>query len=103
MQLNADMYLLVNYSTCFGRSSYPSSGVHKTVVVASGIDHTIWEASFFKRDQIRTGLVTFEEAREYWNFKGLLSYHFKGGMHLITTTFIQIYSLIFLKLFGMAL
>jgi len=48
MQLYADIYLLLNCSTCFGR---PSSGVHKTVVAASGTDHTIWGASFFKRDQ----------------------------------------------------
>jgi len=52
MQQYADIYLLLNYSTCFGRPSRPSSGVHKTVVAASGADHTIWEASFFKRDQI---------------------------------------------------
>jgi len=58
MQQYADIYLLLNYSTCFGRPSRPSSGVHKTVVAASGTDHTIWDASFFKRDQ----LVTFEEA-----------------------------------------
>jgi len=58
MQLYADIYLLLNYSTCFGRPSRPSSGVHKTVVAASGIDHTIWGASFFKRDVHGT----FEEA-----------------------------------------
>ena len=45
MQLYADIYLLLNYCTCFGRPSRPSSGVHKTVVAASGTDHTIWEAS----------------------------------------------------------
>ena len=48
--------LLLNYSTCFGRPSRPSSGVYKTVVLASGTDHTIWEGSFFKREQIRTGV-----------------------------------------------
>ena len=58
MQLYVDSYLLLNYSTCFGRPSHPSSGVRKTVVAASGTDHTIWEASFFKRDQI-SYLVTF--------------------------------------------
>jgi len=41
MQPYADIYLLLNYSTRFGR---PSSGVHKTVVAASGTDHTIWGA-----------------------------------------------------------
>jgi len=49
MQQYADVYLLLNYSTCFGRPSRPSSGVHKTVVAVSGTDHTIWGASFFKR------------------------------------------------------
>jgi len=44
MQLYADIYLLLNFSTCFGRPSRPSSG-HKTVVAASGTDHTIWGAS----------------------------------------------------------
>ena len=54
MQQYADIYLSPNYCTCFGRPSRPSSGVHQTVVAASGTDHTIWGASFFKRDQIRT-------------------------------------------------
>jgi len=45
------IYLLLNYSTCFGRPSRPSSGVHKTVVAASGTDHTIWGTGFLKRDR----------------------------------------------------
>jgi len=45
IQLHADIYLLLNYSTCFGRPSRPSSGVHITVVAASGADHAIWGAS----------------------------------------------------------
>ena len=45
MKQYADIYLLLNYSTCFGRPSRPSSGVHKTVVAASSTDHTIWGAS----------------------------------------------------------
>ena len=56
MQQYADIYLLLNYSTYFRRPSRPSSGVHNTVVVASGTDHTNWRASFFKRDQIRSRL-----------------------------------------------
>jgi hypothetical protein len=40
MQQYAAIYLLLNYSTPFGRPSCPSSGVHKTVVAASGTDHT---------------------------------------------------------------
>jgi len=39
MQQYADVFLLLNYSKCFGRLSPPSSGVHKTVVAASGTDH----------------------------------------------------------------
>jgi len=54
MQQYADIYLLLNSSTCLGCPSRPSSGVQKTVVAASGTDHTIWGASFLKRDQIRT-------------------------------------------------
>jgi hypothetical protein len=53
MQQYGDISLLLNYSTCFGRPSLPSSGVHKTSVAASGTDHTIREANFLKRDQIR--------------------------------------------------
>ena len=55
MQQYADIYLLLNYSICFGRPSRLSTGVHKIVVEASGTDHTIWGASFLKRDQIRAG------------------------------------------------
>ena len=55
MQQYADIYLLLNYCTCFGRPSRPSSGVHKTVVAASGTNHTIWGASWLRRDQIGTG------------------------------------------------
>ena len=50
IQAYADIYLLLNYSTCFGRPSHPSSRVHKTVVAVSDTDHTIWGASFLKRD-----------------------------------------------------
>ena len=57
MQLYTDIYLLLNYCTCFGRPSRPSSGVHKTVVAASGTDHNVWGASFFTRDQIRQGMI----------------------------------------------
>jgi len=41
MQQYADIYLLLNYSTCFGRPSRPSSGVHKTVVAVSDTDRTM--------------------------------------------------------------
>jgi len=45
MQQYADIYLLLNYSACFGRPFRPSSGVNKTVVAASGTDNAIWEAA----------------------------------------------------------
>ena len=48
MQQYADIYSVLNYFTCFGRPSRLSSGVHKTVFAASGTDHTVWGASFFK-------------------------------------------------------
>ena len=41
MQQYADIYLLLNYYTCFGRPSHPSSEVQETVVAASGTDHTV--------------------------------------------------------------
>ena len=50
MQQYADIYLLLNYSTCVGRPSRPSSGVHKTVIAASGTDRYIWGASYLKRE-----------------------------------------------------
>ena len=33
----ADIHLLLNYSTCFGRLSCPSSGVHKTAESATTV------------------------------------------------------------------
>jgi len=39
MQHYAGIYLLQIYSTCFGRPSHPSSGVHETVTAASGTGH----------------------------------------------------------------
>ena len=41
MQQYAGIYLLQNHPTCFGCSSHPSSGVHKTVTAASGTGHSI--------------------------------------------------------------
>jgi len=40
MQRYAGTYLLQNHSTCFGCSSHPSLGVHKTVTAASGTGHS---------------------------------------------------------------
>ena len=41
MQQYAGVYLLQNYSTCFGCLSHPSSGVHQTVTAASGTGHSV--------------------------------------------------------------
>ena len=41
MQQYAGIYLLEDYSTCFGCPSLPSSGVHKNVTAASGTGHSI--------------------------------------------------------------
>jgi len=57
MQQYADIYLLLNYSTCMGRPLRPPSEVHETVVAASATDYTIWGASFLKRDQSLFGHV----------------------------------------------
>ena len=49
MQQYAGIYLLQNHSTCFGCPSYPSSGVHKIVIAASGTGHSIWATAFLQR------------------------------------------------------
>ena len=49
MQQCAGIYLLQNYSTCFGCPSHSSSGVHKTVTAASGAGHSIWATTFLQR------------------------------------------------------
>jgi len=49
MQQYAGVYLLQNYSTCFGYLSYPSSGVHQTVTAASGTGHSVRATIFRQR------------------------------------------------------
>jgi len=49
MQHYARIYLLQNYSTCFGCPSHPSSGAHKTVTVVSGTGHNIRTTTFLQR------------------------------------------------------
>ena len=53
MQQYAGIYLLQNYSTCFGCLSHPSSGVHKIVTAASGTGHNIRVTTFLQRGLIR--------------------------------------------------
>jgi len=49
MQQHAGIYLLQNYSTCFGCPSHLSSGVHKTLTATSGTGHNIWATTFLQR------------------------------------------------------
>jgi len=49
MQQYVGVYLLQVYSTCFGRPSRPSSGVHKTVTAASGTGHSNGATTFLQR------------------------------------------------------
>ena len=46
-ETDADIYLLHNYSTCFGCLSHPSSGVHKTVTAVSGTGHIMYLSNNF--------------------------------------------------------
>ena len=41
MHQYAGVYLLQNYSTCFGCLSHPSSGVHETAAAVSGTGHSV--------------------------------------------------------------
>ena len=53
MQQYAVVYLLQNYSTCFGCLSHPSSGIHQTVTAASGTGHSVRATTFRQRGLIR--------------------------------------------------
>jgi len=52
MQWYAGVYLLQNYSTCFGCLSHSSSGVHKTGTAASGTGHSVRATTFRQRGLI---------------------------------------------------
>ena len=53
MQRYAGVYLLQNYSTCFGWLSHPSSGVHQTITAASITGYSVRATPFLQR-----GLIT---------------------------------------------
>jgi len=53
MQKHAGVYLLQNYSTCFGCLSHPSSVVHQTVTATSGTGHSIRATIFWQRGLMR--------------------------------------------------
>ena len=46
IQQYAGVYLLQNYSTCFGCLSHPSSGVHQVVTAASSTGHSVRATTF---------------------------------------------------------
>ena len=54
MQQDAGVYLLQNYSICFGCLSHPSSGVHQTVTAASGTGYSVRATTFRQRGLIRS-------------------------------------------------
>ena len=54
MQQYAGVYLLQNYSTCFGCLSHPSSGIHQIVTAASGTGHSVRATTFRQRGLIRS-------------------------------------------------
>ena len=73
MQQYADIYLLLNYSTYFGRSSRPSSAVHKTVVALSGTDSMILTPRPNyprERTPIPIWYETGWEIEQIWTFRG---------------------------------
>jgi len=53
MQHYAGVYLLQNYSTCWGCLSHPSSGVHQSVTAASGTGHSVRATTFHQHGLIR--------------------------------------------------
>ena len=57
MQQCAGVYLLQNYSTCFGCLSHISSGVHQTVTAASGTGHSVRATTFRLRCCISLDLI----------------------------------------------
>ena len=46
MQQYAGVYLLQNYSTCFGCLSHPSSAVQQTATATSGTGHSVAATTF---------------------------------------------------------
>ena len=53
MQQYAGVYLLQNYSTCFGCLSHPSSGIRQPVTAAYGTGHSVRPTTFRQRGLIR--------------------------------------------------
>ena len=58
MQQYEGVYLLQNYSTCFGRLSHPSSGVHQIVTAASGTGHITCQSNNLSYSQSKVVPLT---------------------------------------------
>ena len=54
LQQYAGVYLLQNYSTCFGCLSHASSGVHQSVTAVSGTGHSVRATTFRQRGLIKS-------------------------------------------------
>ena len=63
MQQYAGIYLLQNYTTCFGCISHPSSGVNQTVTAASGTGHSVSATTFRQSGLIRYGTMNIKLSR----------------------------------------
>jgi len=58
MQQYAGIYLLQNYSTCFGFLSHPSSGLHQTVTATSGTGNITYQGNdLYQRLQLQFDLL----------------------------------------------
>jgi len=62
----AGIFLLQSHSTCFGCTSHPSPGVHKTLTAASGTGHSIWATTFLQRGLISTRGCSYSFMYSWW-------------------------------------
>ena len=88
---DAGVYLLQNYSTCFGCLSHPSSGLHQTVTAASDTGQSVRATTFRQRGLISLRIQTcFEKnagvclLQNYSTCFGCLS-HPSSGLHQTVT------------------
>jgi len=66
IQQYAFIYLLLNYSTCFGRPPRPSSGVHKTAAAGSGMYRSYCLGSKLPQTWLITKHITPHSTHKYW-------------------------------------
>ena len=55
--------ILQVHCTCFGCQTHPSSGVHKTVITASGTGHIFCAATSLQNSQLRTWPLPHSSSR----------------------------------------